>query len=265
MATADRGSTAQDRSPDPGTARVDALLAQANQLANVSLAKMDRRPYVRARWLAVGATAVALLIVALVLTLAGGDPAESATSTDLPTGTPVSSSAATPSAAPVTSTLAAAPAGTSPSVESSPPMSSSPASTTTAALVPEAAAAGPVPVVEEVRVLDSTLLFTVDSHTLLATALPALDELVVLLAERPDVTLEIVGHTDSVGSEVYNLALSERRARAVAAYLEQRGADPARLSAVGRGESEPVAGNDTREGRAANRRIDVHVREQDTP
>ena len=69
--------------------------------------------------------------------------------------------------------------------------------------------------------------------------------------------LQVEGHTDSIGSDVYNQDLSERRARAVRDYLAGKGVGDGRISAVGYGESRPVATNDTPEGRALNRRVEV--------
>ncbi len=71
--------------------------------------------------------------------------------------------------------------------------------------------------------------------------------------------IEIAGHTDSVGSEMYNLRLSEARANAVRDYLIQHGISPDRLIAKGYGESRPIAPNTTREGRAKNRRVEFTV------
>ena len=71
-----------------------------------------------------------------------------------------------------------------------------------------------------------------------------------------DAVLKIIGHTDSIGTEAYNQKLSERRARAVAAYLQSHwGISPKRLRTEGHGEREPIAGNDTAEGRQRNRRV----------
>lgn len=69
--------------------------------------------------------------------------------------------------------------------------------------------------------------------------------------------VEIIGHTDSIGSDDYNLGLSERRGRSVADFLVQRAADPSRLVVEGMGKSEPVASNATISGRAANRRVEI--------
>lgn len=67
------------------------------------------------------------------------------------------------------------------------------------------------------------------------------------------------GHTDSVGSDTYNQALSERRASSVAAYMLGMGLAPNKLTSEGRGESQPVADNETDEGRAKNRRVELHI------
>jgi outer membrane protein OmpA-like peptidoglycan-associated protein len=86
-----------------------------------------------------------------------------------------------------------------------------------------------------------------------------LNKLVAFLGKYPERTAAIEGYTDSVGSEDYNQALSERRAAAVRSYLIAQGIDSARLSASGQGERSPVAGNDTAEGRQQNRRVEVII------
>jgi outer membrane protein OmpA-like peptidoglycan-associated protein len=70
---------------------------------------------------------------------------------------------------------------------------------------------------------------------------------------------EVVGHTDSIGSESYNQALSERRAASVVSYLTRQGVSSAHLSSSGRGEYEPRESNVTEAGRALNRRVEVFV------
>jgi outer membrane protein OmpA-like peptidoglycan-associated protein len=82
-----------------------------------------------------------------------------------------------------------------------------------------------------------------------------LDELIAVLRNLPQVRGVIEGHTDSVGPEAYNQQLSERRARAVMDYLHNAGIGDNQFTAVGFGESRPIASNDTDEGRAANRRV----------
>ncbi len=73
------------------------------------------------------------------------------------------------------------------------------------------------------------------------------------------VSIKVIGHTDSKGSDAYNQALSERRASSVAAYLLSQGLAPNKLTSEGRGESEPVADNASDEGRAENRRVELHI------
>ena len=67
------------------------------------------------------------------------------------------------------------------------------------------------------------------------------------------------GHTDATGADNYNQTLSERRANAVMDYLADKGVDASRLSAKGLGESSPIAPNDTRDGRALNRRVELRL------
>jgi outer membrane protein OmpA-like peptidoglycan-associated protein len=80
------------------------------------------------------------------------------------------------------------------------------------------------------------------------------------LKKHPDLDAVIEGHTDSVGTEMYNLKLSARRANSVAKILnEQYGIDLDRVSAQSLGESQPIASNDTEMGRAKNRRVYAHM------
>lgn len=81
-----------------------------------------------------------------------------------------------------------------------------------------------------------------------------------VMASRGSETLEIVGHTDSTGPEAYNQALSERRAQAAADYLVGKGIPATSITISGMGESQPVADNGTREGRAMNRRVEIMTR-----
>lgn len=75
-----------------------------------------------------------------------------------------------------------------------------------------------------------------------------------------DVDLLISGHTDSLGAEAYNLSLSQKRAEAVMAFMISNGCNAAKLTAIGHGESQAVADNATKEGRAANRRVELTVK-----
>ncbi len=84
-----------------------------------------------------------------------------------------------------------------------------------------------------------------------------LDEVVKVLKANPGLKVEIQGHTDNVGSAAYNMKLSLRRAQAVANYLIQHGISPSRLTVKGYGFTRPVASNDTPEGRALNRRVQI--------
>ena len=81
-----------------------------------------------------------------------------------------------------------------------------------------------------------------------------------VLKDYDKTVVHVVGHTDSVGSETYNQGLSERRAAAVARYLESQGMNPGRIRQEGRGEREPIASNETDAGRAKNRRVDIVIK-----
>jgi OOP family OmpA-OmpF porin len=84
-----------------------------------------------------------------------------------------------------------------------------------------------------------------------------LDEAAATLQANPNVTVNVNGHTDAIGSEEYNLGLSNRRADAVVNYLGEKGIASSRLIPHGYGKSQPVATNDTPEGRAENRRVEL--------
>ncbi len=86
-----------------------------------------------------------------------------------------------------------------------------------------------------------------------------LDAGIEALKENPGVSVQVAGYTDSVGTDEYNQGLSERRANAVLGYLSTHGIDASRLSAVGNGESNPVADNATADGRAQNRRVELNI------
>lgn len=103
------------------------------------------------------------------------------------------------------------------------------------------------------------VLFDSGKADLRPEAGPALDSLLQFLQKYPDVVLGISGHTDDVGTEEYNLDLSERRAASVQGYLETRGIGNHRLRSRGFGESRPVADNTTEAGRQANRRVECIV------
>jgi outer membrane protein OmpA-like peptidoglycan-associated protein len=101
--------------------------------------------------------------------------------------------------------------------------------------------------------------FDFDKATIRPDAKPVLDEAVPVLERAPGVRVRVEGHTDGIGTDAYNQALSERRAGAVSAYLADQGVARERLQPVGRGEHDPVASNDTPDGRAQNRRVELEV------
>ena len=101
------------------------------------------------------------------------------------------------------------------------------------------------------------ILFDFDRATLQQESNKQLQDVLTLLATNPELRLEIQGHTDSDGSEAYNLELSQRRSESVLEYLVLFGVDPSRLRAKGYGESMPVAPNDTDENKAKNRRVEL--------
>jgi outer membrane protein OmpA-like peptidoglycan-associated protein len=105
----------------------------------------------------------------------------------------------------------------------------------------------------------SGLLFAFDSDSIQAAAGTNLRELASSLQKYPDSQLLIVGHTDNVGDDSYNQALSQRRSNSAATYLAAQGVARTRLAATGKGESEPVATNDTDAGRQKNRRVEVAI------
>ncbi len=106
---------------------------------------------------------------------------------------------------------------------------------------------------------ESGLLFDFDSDMIKSTAAQNLNNLAASLDKYPNSDLLIVGHTDAVGSDEYNMGLSERRARSTAVYLANRGVATTRLRTMGLGETEPVASNETASGQAQNRRVEVAI------
>ncbi len=107
--------------------------------------------------------------------------------------------------------------------------------------------------------LKGDVTFSVDSDVVLPGLYNELDRIAQILVRYPQTTIVVEGHTDSTGSDTYNQALSERRAWSVQRLLTERGVDPSRITAIGYGESRPVATNDTPEGRQMNRRVEIRV------
>ena len=101
------------------------------------------------------------------------------------------------------------------------------------------------------------VLFDFDKSIIKPEGRPILDEVVDVLAHNPSLRIDIQGHTDSVGSDAWNQGLSERRARAVMKFLVSAGIEPTRLTSTGFGEGSPATTNETKEGRALNRRVEL--------
>jgi outer membrane protein OmpA-like peptidoglycan-associated protein len=110
---------------------------------------------------------------------------------------------------------------------------------------------------------DSGILFDVNKATLRPEAQANLRDLARILNKYPDTNVLIEGHTDATGSEEYNLELSRARAQAVANFLAGMQVDPTRFSIMGYGESQPIASNESVEGRQANRRVDLAIMAND--
>lgn len=104
------------------------------------------------------------------------------------------------------------------------------------------------------------LLFEVSSAVVDPAIQRDLGALARNLVAYPNSTVSVIGHTDSTGSAAYNQSLSERRALAVGGVLVDRGVSSARVTTIGRGETQPVASNETEEGRRQNRRVEVIIR-----
>ena len=108
--------------------------------------------------------------------------------------------------------------------------------------------------------ISSEVSFDFDSASLKSAFTPTLNKVADILQRYPNTIIHVVGHTDSVGSESYNMKLSERRAQSVVDYLSAEGVSSDRLFAIGKGESEPRATNDTEAGRQLNRRVELFVK-----
>lgn len=103
------------------------------------------------------------------------------------------------------------------------------------------------------------VLFAFNSDDLGSNAQGNLDKLVTILNKYPDTDIQVIGHTDSKGTDKYNQGLSQRRANSVLSYLRSHNINTNRLAAKGMGESDPVASNDTEDGRAQNRRVEFVI------
>ena len=105
----------------------------------------------------------------------------------------------------------------------------------------------------------NNLFFVFDTDQLINESLGELNQLLTTLINNQKMKIEIAGHTDSKGSDEYNLNLSERRAKAVVNYLIDKGISAKRLTSKGYGETKPIASNDTDDGQQQNRRVEFEV------
>ncbi|MEO8451936.1 MAG: OmpA family protein [Gemmatimonadota bacterium] len=183
---------------------------------------------------------------------ADGVPDKNDKCPNTPAGSPVDRSGCPPRPCPVCSTGVAAAQPTPPPP---PPMMTQPLPRCEHGVAPMGAEVDG----NGCLVLKGTLVleqvhFEFDKSTLTPTATPILDRVAESMLAHPNAYFEIAGHTDSVGTFAYNVALSQRRAAAVRDYLIGRGVAAERMTAVGYGEGLPIAPNATVEGRALNRR-----------
>jgi outer membrane protein OmpA-like peptidoglycan-associated protein len=107
--------------------------------------------------------------------------------------------------------------------------------------------------------MPSEITFAVNSSSLDPAFRATLDNVASTLTEYEKTYVDVLGHTDSTGTDVYNQTLSEQRASTVASYLSGRGVKQARLATKGYGESQPRASNTTEEGRSQNRRVEIRL------
>jgi len=119
-------------------------------------------------------------------------------------------------------------------------------------------AAAPTPMASKV-VFNADAFFDFDKSTLKPEGRQVLDQVAQQAQGLNLETIIAVGHTDSIGSDAYNQKLSERRAASVKTYLTSKGVPADRVYTEGKGETQPVASNATREGRAQNRRVEVEI------
>ncbi|MFP5398949.1 MAG: OmpA family protein [Gammaproteobacteria bacterium] len=110
----------------------------------------------------------------------------------------------------------------------------------------------------------SDISFAVNSAAIEPRLRPVLDAFAGGLGSEPQMRVRVVGHTDNTGSDAINDPLSLRRAESVRDYLSDRGVAASRIEVSGRGAREPVATNDTPEGRAKNRRVEIFLRDMQT-
>src|SRR5690606_23482416 len=108
-------------------------------------------------------------------------------------------------------------------------------------------------------ILLKNIFFDLDKATLRPESTAELNRLIKLMNDVPTLKIELSGHTDSQGSDAYNQGLSERRAQAVVDFVTKAGISASRLVSMGYGETQPIATNETKEGRQLNRRTEFKV------
>jgi outer membrane protein OmpA-like peptidoglycan-associated protein len=113
---------------------------------------------------------------------------------------------------------------------------------------------------KELNVYAKTINFETGKTTISKDSEEALTAIIAILDEYPNAKFSVEGHTDSIGSASNNESLSKVRATSVESYLVENGVDESRLSSVGLGEQKPVATNDTKTGRAENRRVEINLK-----
>jgi outer membrane protein OmpA-like peptidoglycan-associated protein len=104
--------------------------------------------------------------------------------------------------------------------------------------------------------------FATNKHEILSDSFPLMDQVAQVLRDYPKIQVRIEGHTDSVADDDFNMKLSQRRADACREYLMKAGITAERLTAVGFGETMPIASNTTEKGRSANRRVEFNIVER---
>ena len=112
---------------------------------------------------------------------------------------------------------------------------------------------------ERALIEESNFKFDFGKYEIKQGEVTSLDDVAALMIRVETIKLEVEGHTDSVGTEAYNVKLSEKRAQAVVKYFATKGIDASRLSVIGYGESKPVSSNKTVSGRADNRRVELNL------
>lgn len=115
-------------------------------------------------------------------------------------------------------------------------------------------------IIKKIEYAAKNVYFATGKYTLLSKSFKPLNDVVKILAEHPELKLDISGHTDNTGDATKNQALSQNRAKAVLDYLVKKGVAANRMTAAGYGQDQPVADNKTAAGRAKNRRVEIKVR-----